>query len=113
MEKKKTLIRDMSDGPVLSTMLSFAVPIMLANALQAVYSLVDMIVVGQFNGPIGLSAVGIGGQIQMIFLTFGMGFANGAQVVISQQVGIKSDLRLFPGGGQLHGDLQRRHGLYL
>ncbi len=91
MDKQKTLVRDMSEGPVISTMLSFAWPIMLANALQAVYNLVDMIVVGQFVGSVGLSAVGIGGQIQMIFLTFGMGFASGAQVVISQQVGIKSD----------------------
>lgn len=90
MEEKKSLVRDLSDGPVLSTMLSFAFPIMLANALQAVYNMVDMIVVGRFVGPTGLSGVGIGGNLQTLFLTFGMGFANGAQIVISQQVGMKS-----------------------
>lgn len=91
MEKQETLINDLSQGPVLSKLARFAVPIMLANLLQAVYSMVDMIVVGQFGGPAGLSAVGIGGQLQTLFLAIGMGFSNGGQIVISQQVGAKSE----------------------
>lgn len=90
MNTEKTLVNDMSQGPVLSTLIRFAVPMMLANLLQAFYSMVDMIVVGQFGGPAGLSAVGIGGQLTNLFLAVGMGFSNGAQVVISQQVGMKS-----------------------
>lgn len=74
MEKQETLINDLSQGPVLSKLARFAVPIMLANLLQAVYSMVDMIVVGQFGGPAGLSAVGIGGQLQTLFLAIGMAF---------------------------------------
>lgn len=87
---EKTLINDMTTGPVLATLARFAVPIMLANLLQAVYSMVDMVVVGRFCGAAGLSAVGIGGQLLTLFLTIGMGFSNGAQTVISQQVGMKS-----------------------
>ena len=89
--KSKTLINDMTVGPVLSTLTRFAVPIMLANLLQAVYSMVDMIVVGRFCGAAGLSAVGIGGQLLTLMLTIAMGFCNGAQTVISQQVGMKSE----------------------
>ena len=90
MNGGKTLVNDMSQGPVLKSLIRFAIPMMLANLLQAVYSMVDMIVVGQFGGPAGLSAVGIGGQLTNLFLAVGMGFSNGAQVVISQQVGMKS-----------------------
>lgn len=90
MNEGKTLVNDMSQGPVLKSLIRFAIPMMLANLLQAVYSMVDMIVVGQFGGPAGLSAVGIGGQLTNLFLAMGMGFSNGAQVVISQQVGMKS-----------------------
>ncbi len=90
MSNEKTLINDMSRGPVLTKLFRFALPIMLANLLQAVYSMVDMIVVGQFCGPGGLSAVGIGGQLSFLFLTVGMGLGNGGQIVISQQVGMKS-----------------------
>lgn len=87
MSKEKTLVTNLSEGPVLKGLLRFAVPLMLANLLQAVYSMVDMIVVGQFSGPVGLSAVGIGGQIANLFLAVGWGFSSGGQVVISQQIG--------------------------
>ena len=89
--QNQTLINNLSEGPVLSKLIRFAVPIMLANLLQAFYSMVDMVVVGQFGGPAGLSAVGIGGQLQFLFLAVGMGFANAGQIVISQQVGLQSD----------------------
>ena len=90
MAKTKSLINDMSQGPVLSSLARFAMPIMLSNVLQAVYSMVDMVVVGRFVGAAGLSAVGIGGQLQNLFLAVGMGFALGGQIVISQQVGLQS-----------------------
>ncbi len=89
--KSDTFINNLAEGPVFSKLARFAIPIMLANLLQAVYSMVDMIVVGQFGGPAGLSAVGIGGQLQSLFLAVGMGFASGGQIVISQQVGARSD----------------------
>ena len=83
------IAKDMTQGPVLRQLAVFAGPVALANALQAVYSMVDMVVVGQFVGPAGLSAVGIGGQLQFMFLAFGMGFSVGAQVLLSQQVGAR------------------------
>ena len=83
----KEIANDMTQGPVLKQLVTFALPIAAANALQAVYSMVDMIVVGQFVGSGGLSAVGIGGQLLNMFLCIGMGFGFGAQVLLSQQVG--------------------------
>lgn len=91
MSTQKTLVTNLSEGPVLKGLVRFAIPIMLANLLQAVYSMVDMIVVGQYGGPVGLSAVGIGGQISNLFLAVGLGFSSAGQVVISQQIGSKSD----------------------
>ena len=55
------MIRDLTTGPVASRLLRFAFPLFLSNALQAVYNLVDMIVVGNYIGKAGLSAVSIGG----------------------------------------------------
>ena len=89
MRKNKEIAKDMTEGPVLKQLAAFAGPVALANALQAVYSMVDMVVVGQFVGSGGLSAVGIGGQIMFVMLAFGMGFGVGAQVLLSQQVGAK------------------------
>lgn len=81
------IARDLTQGSVLRQLAVFALPVALANALQAVYSMVDMVVVGQFVGSAGLSAVGIGGQLLNMFLSIGMGFSFGAQILLSQQVG--------------------------
>ena len=83
------IAKDMTQGPVLRQLAIFAIPIALANALQAIYSMVDMVVVGQVVGSSGLSAVGIGGQLLNMFLCIGMGFSFGAQILLSQQVGAK------------------------
>lgn len=79
----KEIAKDLTQGPVLKQLAMFSLPVAAANALQAVYSMVDMIVVGQFMGASGLSAVGIGGQLMMMFMSIGMGFSYGAQVLIS------------------------------
>lgn len=85
------IAKDLTQGPVLYQLIRFAIPVALANAMQAMYSTVDMVVVGQFVGASGLSAVGIGGQIMGIVLCFGISFSVGAQVLISQQVGAGND----------------------
>ncbi|MCI8538126.1 MAG: MATE family efflux transporter [Oscillospiraceae bacterium] len=82
-----TLIRDLTRGSVSRQLIHFSFPFLLANLLQLVYSLVDMVFVGQVVGSTGLAAVSVGSQLTMLFATLGMGFAAGGQIYISQQVG--------------------------
>ena len=82
-----TLIRDLTQGSVSRQLIRFSLPFLLANLLQLVYSLVDMVFVGQVVGSTGLAAVSVGSQLTMLFCTLGMGFATGGQIYISQQVG--------------------------
>ena len=68
-------------------LVSFATPLFLSSLLQIVYNMVDMIIVGQKLGKVGLSAVSIGGDVTN-FLTFiAMGFSGAGQVIISQYLG--------------------------
>ncbi len=84
------IVKDLTRGSVAKTLLKFAFPLFLSNALQAIYNIVDMIVVGQFIGSAGMSAVSIGGDI-LHFLTFiAMGFSSAGQVLIAQDVGAKN-----------------------
>ena len=48
--QNKTMVRDLTTGSVAKLLLAFAMPLFFANALQAVYNLVDMMVVGHFVG---------------------------------------------------------------
>jgi len=84
---EKSLIRDLTTGRVSKRLLMFATPLMLSNLLQTIYNMVDMIVVGQFIGSAGLSAVSIGGDILHLLTFIVMGFSNAGQVLISQYVG--------------------------
>ena len=83
------MVTDLTEGNVVSQLFMFAMPLFVANALQAVYNLVDMVVVGQVIGGTGMSAVSIGGDILHLLTFFAMGFSAAGQVLISQYVGAK------------------------
>lgn len=87
--EKKSFVTDFTSGPIASSLLRFATPLFLASLLQAVYNMVDMIIVGHVMGKVGLSGVSVGGDL-VGFLTFiAMGFSNAGQVIISQYLGAK------------------------
>lgn len=81
------MINDLTTGSVGKELLKFSFPFMLSNALQTVYNLVDMVIVGQFVGSAGLTAVSIGGQITWLLCCVAIGYASGGQIFISQLVG--------------------------
>lgn len=81
------MIQDLTTGSVLQLVVRFSLPFLAANMLQLLYSLVDMIFVGQANGSIGLSAVSIGSQVTMFFTQIGVGLTTGSQICVSHLVG--------------------------
>ena len=87
MEVKKRMGRDLTTGSVPKGLIAFATPLFLSNLLQAVYNMVDMIVVGKYVGSVGLSAVSIGGDILNMLTFVAMGFSSAGQIIISQYVG--------------------------
>ena len=87
MKDQNRIIRDLTTGSVPKTLLSFSLPLFLSGLLQMVYNMVDMIVVGQFVGTAGLSAVSIGGEVLMLITFVAMGFSNAGQILISRHVG--------------------------
>lgn len=79
--------RDLTTGDVKRKLLKFTLPIVMTLLLQAVYNVVDMIIVGQHIGAAGMSAVSTGGQATNLLLVIIVGFSNGAAVVIGQLSG--------------------------
>lgn len=51
---------DFTEGRILSRLLRFALPVLAALFLQAMYGAVDLMVVGQFGAPTDVSAVSTG-----------------------------------------------------
>ena len=81
------MINDMTRGPLTKQILLYSAPLVLANILQTLYNLVDLAIVGQVVGSVGLSAVSIAGQITFMLYALGIGLGSGTQILISQQVG--------------------------
>ena len=79
---EQTMIRDLTTGSVGKELLRFSFPFMLSNALQTIYNLVDMVIVGQFVGSVGLSAVSIGGQLMWLMCCLAIGYTSGGQIFI-------------------------------
>lgn len=88
---KKAKGMDLTEGSVIKTLLAFAFPIMLSNILQSAYNIVDMAIVGQYVGKVGLSAVSIGTDVIHLVHLGSNGLFNGAQVLIAQHTGAKND----------------------
>ena len=52
-----TLRKDFTQGNIAQQLILFSLPFMASNAMQVLYSTIDMIIVGEFVGTPGLSAV--------------------------------------------------------
>ena len=85
--QQKTLSKDFTKGNIPRALLWFTLPFMASNALQVLYSTVDMIIVGQFVGTAGLSAVSQSSLIVNFVTMVCMGFSNAGQVLVSQAIG--------------------------
>ena len=94
MNQNNSLINNMTEGPLFRQLVRFSIPIIVGNLLQTCYTIADMIIVGNFIGSDGLAAVGIGGLIQNLILSFAMGMGFGGQILLSQQVGAGESERL-------------------
>ena len=85
--KNKSMITDFTQGSIPKQLLLFALPLFLSSLLQVLYNMVDMIIVEEVLGKVGLSAVAIGGDVSHFFTFIIMGFSNAGSVIISQYVG--------------------------
>lgn len=76
-----------SEGPLFRQLLSFALPLMAVNILQYMYQAVDMAVVGQVVGDVGL--VSMSNAVNAVFLVnaFVIGLSAGGGVVVARAVG--------------------------
>ena len=89
---EKSMVRNLTVGTVWKKLILFALPFMLANLLQTVYTMVDAVIVGQFVGEEALAAVTNCGQLADFYMLIGMGIASAGQILIAQFVG-KQDFK--------------------
>ena len=81
---------DLTEGPVFLKVLSFALPLILANILQALYNATDMVIVGLFAGDLPLGAVGATSALINLMLNLFIALSVGTSVTVATAVGARN-----------------------
>ena len=87
MKKGTALIRDFTTGPIFWPLVEFSLPFMLSNALQVLYTTVDMWVVGRYLRLEGLTAVTNAGRLVDFLTALCIGLSVSAQIYVAQLIG--------------------------
>ena len=88
---------ELTQGPVMKTMLRFAVPMILGDLLQQCYNIADTLIVGKFLGEDALAAVGSAFSLMGFLTSILLGLAMGSGTVFSIRFGQKDDAGLREG----------------
>ena len=79
----------MTEGVIWKEILLFSIPLLLGNLFQQLYNAVDSVVVGNYIGAQALAAVGSSAPVINLLVSFFMGLAVGAGVIISRYFGAR------------------------
>ena len=74
-------------GRILAPLLRFALPVLGALILQAMYGAVDLLVVGHFGTPADVSAVSTGSQLMNTITFMITGLSMGTTILLGQSIG--------------------------
>ena len=78
---------DMCNGPLVSKIMLFSIPLMLSGLLQLTFNAADIIVVGRFAGEEALAALGPTSSLTNLFVNIFMGLSVGANVLVARFYG--------------------------
>lgn len=84
----------MTEGKPLKLIFYFALPLMIGNVFQQLYTVVDTMVVGQVLGVNALAAIGAADWLNWMMLGIIQGFAQGFSILMAQEFGAGNVKRL-------------------
>lgn len=90
--------KDLTKGPVVKSMLLFAIPMILGDLLQQCYNIADTLIVGQLLGKTALAAVGSSFTLMTFITSIILGLCMGSGALFSirfgqrDEKGLKQDL---------------------
>ncbi|WP_082029228.1 MATE family efflux transporter [Beduini massiliensis] len=78
---------DLAKGKPLKVIIFFALPLIIANLFQTLYTTVDTIIVGKYVSTLALASVGATTPVIDLLLGLAIGLSSGLSIVIAQKVG--------------------------
>lgn len=90
----ETKIKDMTTGSPVKLIITFALPLMVGNIFQQMYTVVDTMVVGKALGVDALAALGATDWMYWMWLGIIQGIAQGFGILMAKEFGAKQYERL-------------------
>src|SRR4030042_5728886 len=87
-------MRDLTQGSEGRGIFRFAIPMLVGNLFQQLYTVVDQIIVGQFLGKEALASVGASFPIIFTLVALIIGITTGGTIVVAQYFGAKDFTRV-------------------
>ncbi len=86
-EQKRTNQIDMLHGPLAGKLIIFALPLALSSVLQQLFNSADLAVVGRFDSPEAMAAVGSNAALVNLIVSLFIGLSIGANVTLGSLIG--------------------------
>ena len=86
--------QDFTTGSIPKKMIKFMLPILGAIVLQAMYSAVDLMIVGRFGSTAGISGVATGSNVMNLFTFFTANLSVGVTVLMGRYLGEGKEERI-------------------
>ena len=91
MYKQKHTEVNMLDGPIFSTMVRFAIPVLFSSIFQQLYNTMDTVIVGHTLGETALAAIGAATPAYDLLMGFALGIGSGLSIVTARSYGSKDE----------------------
>lgn len=82
-------MKDLTKGSIVKVIITFSIPLIIANILQKMYNVTDTIIIGKVLGKVALSAVGSAFTLMTFLTSIIIGLCMGVGTVISNLYGEK------------------------
>ena len=84
---EKRLQYNLTEGNVASQLIRYAIPLLLTSLFQSMYSLVDILVAGNYVGSRGISAINNSSLVILLITKIAIGITQGGNIIIGQYFG--------------------------
>ena len=86
--KGKTFFKvDFLHGPIVKSLVLFAIPMLISSLFQQLYNMVDTMIIGHYLGDDSLAAMGACSSIYSLIVGFALGIGSGMSIVNARSYG--------------------------
>lgn len=78
---------DLLHGPIMKSMVVFALPLLLSSIFQQLYNTMDTVIIGHTLGETALAAMGASAAVYDLLMGFALGIGNGLAIVTARSYG--------------------------